>query len=307
MPPVDLLALGIIIDDLVLADGTTQMGLLGGGGPQTAFGMRLWSERVGLAAGVGADFPQTARDWLQAAGIDTSAVRQTAQPTLRAWQLLEADGRHTQVWRSPSSALPVNLALDTATLPATHRSLQGLHTGIHPEEPNLQRLQALRAITRVLSIETWRAAPSPPSPAAVRTWLQLADIFSPNLREAESLVGAGEPLLLAQRLIELGGRVIALRMGAAGVLVCAPNQPALHLPALEVRIATQPLGAGNAFCGGFLAGWAATADAASAAAYGTVAASFMLEQPGLPPAPATLGAEAQRRLQRALHSTSVVN
>lgn len=303
MNPVDLLALGIIIDDLVLADGTTQMGLLGGGGPQTAFGMRLWSDRVGLAAGVGADFPQAARDWLHAAGIDTSAVRQTAQPTLRAWQLLEADGRHTQVWRSPISALPVNLALDTATLPATHRSLQGLHTGIHPEEPNMQRLQALRAITRVLSIETWRPAPSPPAPASVRTWLELADIFSPNLSEAESLVGAGEPLALARRLIDLGGRVIALRLGSAGVLVCAPNQPALHLPALEVRSATQPLGAGNAFCGGFLAGWAATADAVSAAAYGTVAASFMLEQPGLPPAPATLSAEAQRRLLRARQST----
>lgn len=307
MTPVDLLALGIIIDDLVLSDGTTHMGLLGGGGPQTAFGMRLWSDRVGLAAGVGADFPQAARAWLQAAGIDTSAVRQTAQPTLRAWQLLEADGRHTQVWRSPISALPVNLGLDTATLPPTHRILQGLHTGIHPEEPNMQRLQALRAITRVLSIETWRPAPSPLEPGAVSTWLQLADIFSPNLREAESLVGAGEPLLLALRLIELGGRVIALRMGSAGVLVCAAGQPAIHLPALEVRSPTQALGAGNAFCGGFLAGWAATADAASAAAYGTVAASFMLEQPGLPPSPATLHVEAQRRLQRALQTRRVVN
>ena len=306
MPPVDLLALGIIIDDLVLSDGTTHLGLLGGGGPQTAFGMRLWSDRVGLAAGVGADFPHAARAWLQAAGIDTSAVRQTAQPTLRAWQLLEADGRHTQVWRSPISALPVNLGLDTATLPPTHRNLQGLHTGIHPEEPNMQRLQALRAITRVLSIETWRPALSPPAAAAVRTWLQLADVFSPNLREAESLVGAGEPLALALRLIELGGRVIALRMGGAGVLVCTAGQPAIHLPALEVRSPTQALGAGTAFCGGFLAGWAATGDAASAAACGTVAASFMLEQPGLPPAPATLHAEAQRRLQRAAQSTRVV-
>ena len=307
MKPIDLLALGVIIDDLVLADGTTHMGLLGGGGPQTAFGMRLCSESVGLAAGVGADFPQAARDWMHTAGIDTSAVRQTAQPTLRAWQLLEADGRHTQVWRSPLSALPVNLALDTTTLPATHRSLQGLHTGIHPEEPNLARLQALRAITRVLSIETWRSAASPLRPEALRAVLQLADIFSPNVAEAESLVGAGEPHALAQRLLEHGGRLIALRMGNAGVLVCAANQNALHLPALAVSGATHPLGAGNAFCGGFLAGWAATADAASAAAYGTVAASFMLEQPGVPPAPAMLHLEAQRRLQRALQSIRILN
>ena len=60
------------------------------------------------------------------------------------------------------------------TLPATHRSLQGLHTGIHPEEPNLARLQALRAITRVLSIETWRSASSPLRPEALRAVLQHA-------------------------------------------------------------------------------------------------------------------------------------
>ncbi len=47
--------------------------------------------------------------------------------------------------------------------------------------------------------------------------------------------------------------------------------------------------------------------AASAAAYGTVEASFMLEQPGVPPAPAMLHLEAQRRLQRALQSIRILN
>jgi len=54
--PIDAVAFGVIIDDIVYPDGSTVMGVLGGGGPQTAFGMRLWQERVGLAAGVGEDF-----------------------------------------------------------------------------------------------------------------------------------------------------------------------------------------------------------------------------------------------------------
>jgi cytidine kinase len=36
-----LITFSIIIDDIVFPDGSTRMGVLGGGGPQTAFGMRL--------------------------------------------------------------------------------------------------------------------------------------------------------------------------------------------------------------------------------------------------------------------------
>ena len=36
----------IIIDDLVFPDGQTAMGVLGGSGPQTAFGMKLFADPV---------------------------------------------------------------------------------------------------------------------------------------------------------------------------------------------------------------------------------------------------------------------
>src|SRR5512136_230160 len=103
---VDLVAFGIVIDDLVFPDGRTVMGVLGGGGPQTAFGMRLpalvgWTATTttGLVAGVGRDLPGEARAWLESAGIDLAGVQATDLPTPCAWQLMEADGRRTQVWR----------------------------------------------------------------------------------------------------------------------------------------------------------------------------------------------------------------
>ena len=73
---VDLVAFGIILDDLVFPDGHTVTGTLGGGGPQTAFGMRLpalagWTEEsgdVGLVAGIGRDLPDSARVWLDCNG-----------------------------------------------------------------------------------------------------------------------------------------------------------------------------------------------------------------------------------------------
>ena len=69
LPHHRLVAFGIILDDIVFPDGHTAMGTLGGGGPQTAFGMRLpalagWIEQcqVGLVAGVGHDLSQSARE-----------------------------------------------------------------------------------------------------------------------------------------------------------------------------------------------------------------------------------------------------
>jgi hypothetical protein len=47
------IAYSIIIDDLVFPDGRTQMGVLGGSGPQRAFGMKLWTDEVGLVGGDG--------------------------------------------------------------------------------------------------------------------------------------------------------------------------------------------------------------------------------------------------------------
>lgn len=43
--------------------------------------------RVGLAAGVGADFPDSCKDWLTTAGIDTSGLVLWSSPTLRTWQI----------------------------------------------------------------------------------------------------------------------------------------------------------------------------------------------------------------------------
>ena len=76
LPPLDLVVFTVIVDDLVFADGATRMGVLGGGGPQTAFGFRTHPGdlTVGLAAGVGPDFPRECADWLDANGVDTEGL-----------------------------------------------------------------------------------------------------------------------------------------------------------------------------------------------------------------------------------------
>ena len=65
-----------------------------------------------------------------------------------------------------------------------------------------------------------------------------------------------------------------LKAGGAGVYVQWRNE-LFHLPAFDAP-AVDPTGAGDAFCGGFMAGMAATGDVIDAAALGSAAASFAI-------------------------------
>lgn len=295
---IDYFTFSLIIDDLVLPDGRTYMGLLGGGGPQTAFGMKLWTAgTVGLYAGVGADFPPAAQRWLDGMGIDTTGVRLQPQfPTLRAWQILEEDGTRTQVWRTRGSVIPAHLAFAPDLIPPAYWGARGFHFGIHPEHPNLAIMQALRARGTVVSVEPFRAAAQRLGDEELRTLLGSCDIFSPNVEEAASLVGDGAPEELVARLAAAGAPIVALRMGAEGSLVHAAGTDTMHyIPPVPVT-AVDPVGAGNAYCGGFLAGWLETGDLRLAGRYASVAASFLVEQYGLPKPRPHLHTEAAARL-----------
>jgi len=295
---IDFVTFNIIIDDIVFPDGRTAMGVLGGSGPQTALGMKLWADKVGLVAGVGPDFPPEAKAWLEEIGIDLEGLFYSEElPTLRAWQAMEEDGRRTQVWRVPGSSIGPQLKRSVEILPASYREARGFHFGVHPEEPgSLEFARELRKLGTVVSVETFRVAERTLTDAELRNLVTAAHIFSPNLLEAYSMVGPGEPLDLIHRLADAGAEVIALRQGADGITAHrADTGETWYIPAVEIT-AVDPVGAGNGFCGGFLAGWVQTGDLRLAGMYGVVAASFIVEQVGLPEPGAHLWEKADARL-----------
>ena len=297
MTDIELVTFSLIIDDIVFPDGKTAMGQLGGGGPQTAFGMRLWAENVGLVAGVGVDLPPSAQKWLNQMGIDTQGLRHTTEwPTARAWQVCEEDGHRTQVWRIPGPAIGAQLGRHIDRLPDTYRHARAFHLGVHPEEPDLDFIKALRDIGAVVSIEPFRATQRPLTNTELHRLLSAGQIFSPNVQEAVSLVGSGEPHELIQKMVDVGAEIVVLRQGEKGTTVHrADTGETRRIPAFKTTV-VDPTGAGNAFCGGFLAGLQKTGDIYAAGLYGAVAASFLVEQVGLPQPDLGLIDTAQKRL-----------
>jgi sugar/nucleoside kinase (ribokinase family) len=296
--PVELVAFGIVIDDIVFPDGQTAMGVLGGGGPQAAFGMRLWSDAVGLVAGVGADLPLTAREWLDRSGIDLEGLSVDRDlPTPRAWQVMEADGRRTQVWRVAGPVIGRQLGRSLERLNPTYRKARGYHFGIHPDEPDLAFARDLAGLGGLVSIEPFKSAERPADGEGLARLSQAAHIFSPNVEEAASMVGREDltPLKLAQAFCAAGGQVIPLRMGPLGSLALDGRTGlAAHIPAYPTQV-VDPTGAGNAYCGGFLAGWAASGDLVTAGLCGAISASFLMETVGTPLVTETVRSEARRR------------
>ena len=103
--------------------------------------------------------------------------------------------------------------------------------------------------------------------------------------------------MLVQRFAALGVRTLALRMGPQGSLVYSVKTGHVqHIPAVPTQV-VDPVGAGNAFCGGFLVGWQETGDALTAGRWGSVAASFLVEQVGIPVVNLDRKLEAERRLR----------
>jgi cytidine kinase len=297
----DYVTFNIIIDDIVYPAGFTHMGVLGGGGPQTAFGMRLWAGSVGLAAGVGPDLPDESLAWFASCGIDTGGLRRSELPTPRAWQVLELDGRRTQIWRVPGKVLGVQLARKVEYLPAAYRMARGFHLGVHPLEPEQELIDELRGLGAAVSVEVFMPSERPLSAEELHRLAASGDIFSPNLQETRSFFERGSMLPadeLVQRLLEAGARIVTLRMGHEGSLVASQGHPApLRIPVSPVTV-VDPVGAGNAYCGGFLVGWLESGDLLTAGRYGAVAASFLVEQVGIPVISQAVLDEAKRRLKK---------
>jgi hypothetical protein len=78
--PVDYVVYGkIIIDDIRMKSGDIVHGVLGGGGPQGAFGVRLWADRVGFMSRSGTDIEPRFVEDLKALDIDLSGYVQYDQ------------------------------------------------------------------------------------------------------------------------------------------------------------------------------------------------------------------------------------
>jgi sugar/nucleoside kinase (ribokinase family) len=294
---VDFVAIGsIIIDDIIDAQGHSNMGTLGGGGAHAVAGLRVWSDRTALVAAIGQNFPESAWSHLTTLA-DTQGIvlRDTPQP--RAWQLFESDGTRRELFRTDFAAFR-QMTITPAEYPIQFASAKGVYiqTGsLADAEAWAMRLRSLNPATVILW-EPWEIIYIPENMAEFGRVATLFDIVSPQTIELSWMLGETNPERQVSILREYNLRCLALRRGAAGSLVATTTEMK-SIPALLVPVIDET-GAGNAYCGGFVAGYVESGgDPWIAGRYGAVSATFALAQVGLPRPGATTRTMAEERLK----------
>jgi sugar/nucleoside kinase (ribokinase family) len=262
------------------------MGVLGGGGPQTAWGTAAAlgsGEKAGLVAGIGNQLENGALAPLEAAGINLDGVRITGLPTPRAWQIVKSDGDRRHTWRVPVHTLPTQLERGWDVLPPSYREARTFHWGIHPGDCETDRIWArkLHEMGRIVSLETFIPPSDPLSESELRSLLDVCTVFSPNWYEAVGITRIADYKLLIRRFQAMGCRILALRRGEQGSDVWDfTREIGVHVPAVRATKVVDVVGAGNAFCGALLA-WLHEG-VEEAACYASAAASYLIEQVGMP-------------------------
>ena len=288
----------VIIDDIVLWDGRTYMGTLGGSGSHAVVGMRTWNDApLGLAGYLGDDAPEPFVTHLQRLGVSPDGlIRRTGLPTPRAWQLFEADGQRTEVFRTSLSEFTAN-QVRFDELNTELKQSSGFHVqwgGSIEETTGLVRQLKAANPTAVIvyePVDDFLALDR----VAWNPLLRECDVFLPNLEEAATLTGEASPADMATTLLDWGADRVVIRMAEQGIWVQDRQGNRWRIPAVPTQV-VDVTGAGNAFCGGLLAGLVEDLPFLETALRGLVGASFAIEQVGVPETLVPGSPEALRRL-----------
>ncbi len=107
------------------------------------------------------------------------------------------------------------------------------------------------------------------------------DMLVLNDSEAGLLTGRQDIMSAARNIIEMGPKVVIIKRGEYGAMMCNADGDCFILPAYPTSVVIDPTGAGDAFAGGMMGhlanvGTVDTTSLRNAIAYGTVVSSFAI-------------------------------
>jgi sugar/nucleoside kinase (ribokinase family) len=270
----------LVVD--VLATGAEHPG---GAGLYAAIGLRMSSRRgVVPSSGVGRDFLDAHARFFTRWDLDVSGLDARSRQTPRTLVTYRPDGSREErslLGDAHFESMAPRLAdlVDRGTNPVALYVFQDAEPSRWYDVDGLRRGTGCPVLWELSALEH-----GPAGWRRVAARLASVDIVSLNLDEADALIGTRDPAAIVRRFIDHGARVVALRAGERGSYVASAAALLRVAPAPAARL-VDPTGAGNAYSGAFLGAWVETGSLELAGRTAATAASFVLEQPGPPPAP----------------------
>ena len=293
----------IIIDNIRLLDGTVVRSVIGGGGPQGAFGARLWNDSVGLLSRSGEDIEEGPAKSLLDLDIDLSGwMKYPSLRTLRGAMVYDEKQQMipNELYKDEPAARAENwsrLLSQPIPLPASYQQPQVIHLiSEYYDEPMVKTALELRSHGALFSLEPLFDFREWKNRDYILSLMPNVDIVSPDWPSASGIAQSEDPRKVLEYWSKLGPAMVTVRNGHLGSYAWdRETNRYWHIPIVPVPV-VDPTGAGNSYAGGLTVGWTETHDARRAACYGTVSASYLVRRYGLPKVTPELMAEARHLL-----------
>lgn len=273
-----ILCLGTVALDTVRTPHGIRKHILGGSAVHFAMSARLFTE-VNLVAIVGRDFPAKYIDFLHRKGINLTSLIVGEGNTFR-WR-----GEYR---RDLNTALTLTTdlgVLSTFRPRITKEQRKIKYIFLANVDPDIQRhlLEHMYSphLVALDSMNYWIKHKR----SSLLSLLKRINIYVANDQEARSLSAEGNLVKAAQALRKLGPAMILIKKGEHGVLFYS-DKFIFSIPAYPTDKVVDPTGAGDTFAGGFM-GYLTRVkkinetNLKKAIIYGTIAASFNVEDFGL--------------------------
>jgi ribokinase len=274
-----------------------------------AGGFAVWNTGAGLLGRAGEDYP---RQWLRALegrGFDARGIRvlrELENTDLRAF--IAFNEAHERSYTNavshfarrgltfPKSLLGYQTANDlrkdprepdlispaARDVPKEYRNARYVHLCSFDFVSQSQMVNLFGNSTQTVSLDPSADYMTPAFWRDLRIALQGVAIFLPSEEELRALFWGETDNLweMARKVSEYGPQIVVIKRGKNGQMAYdVAGNHRYEIPAYPSRVVDLH-GAGDAFCGGFLAGFEKTNDPLMAALYGNVSASLNVEGSG---------------------------
>jgi len=269
----------LTIDDVVSEDRDVDWKQAGGGALYSAVGALVWGEDVAVSAAVGDDYPDDLLREMTSAGVDVAGVhRVPGARSIGLWLLYEACGARRQLEKVDGGNMRF-LDVQRPPLPPAWLPVAGVHLAPQSSEGHLKGIAEATGSGAICTLDLLCEPYIDTRPYLDGSALRDVDAFLPSLQEVRDLWGHEDACRLGDALQALGvGAQLIVKRGAEGADVLIDGT-IVRVPSVTDHV-VDPTGAGDAFCGGFLAGLVETRDPIEAAVRGTVSASFVCQTRG---------------------------
>ena len=276
-----LLVVGTVAFDAIETPFGKTDKIIGGAATYISLAASYFTKNIQLVSVIGGDFPKEALEMLKNHGVALEGLQIKENEKSFFWS-----GRyHNDMNSRDTLATELNVLADfNPVVPESAKECDFLMLGNLMPSVQQKVIAQLNKRPKLIVLDT------------MNFWMDIAmdellqtianvDVLTINDAEARQLSGEHSLVKAAQKILEMGPKVLIIKKGEHGALLFNKEQ-VFFAPALPLEDVFDPTGAGDSFAGGFVGYLAQTKDISfenmkRAIIFGSAMASFTVEKFGV--------------------------